>query len=1001
MLAALLLCGLAAAWGNTTRVVVSGNVSAAHNLSVVRWTQGGVVLDLGRPVEAGDADMLTGVFGNDSLVEEDSMVTSVLVEQLQAEGEAWQYLDREAYSLQMEYVWYNLSYLGNASVLVAVLDGGLAQAAMGLFASLAEGYDFISDPELSMDGDGWDPSPVDPGYNATGCPPPFHGTMMAGVIAGRGGAVDGFMSMQPLLTLLPARVLGLCSMGYASDVADAVVWVAGGNVTNVPLNPRPCSVISMSFAGLGGCPSFLQAAVDFAVARGVILVASAGNDAGEVGEYFPANCRGVVVAASSTRQGMLADYSNRGELVQVAAPGGDVPDPIYTVTVSGGGLALVAGYGSSFSAAFVAGMMGLKLSIGLTPLPGSAFFDSELKPFSSACDECGGGIDSGWRLVHGNRTRLVQDVPWNYTGVNGSYPWVVATTTCPTGTYQTSTTTSICISCLPGYLSTGLGMVSCLSCVAGSYTTLTGASTCVNCKAGMYSKPGGPTTCLNCTAGTYASGTGILWCALCSAGTYTSIVGGTACANCSAGTYSSAQGLTTSAGCSACSAGTYSSATGVAQVCTPPSTSWLFKSQLTAYYYLTLPAWINPNTLNSGYTTYNFGSGTTTGNTQWNKVRINSTLSYNLTSILLYVQAMNQVQSALCPSCAASAQSCTACPCVVNSGQFDATYAIYPSNPAFFTDFGSTGSCGWGGSAYIVNIVGTPFNITYGAQSWQCAVCAWSYRCAFTCFNSQNCSVVCDGNCGGSTFIGVLSVINTTQFQNDVNVSCKLYPYDPLLSCTGSESVAYTCSGVPCQTCSAGSFARSGASACAYCAAGAYSSGSGASLCSACPAGSFSGSNATVCGVCGTGSFSGSNASVCSQCQAGSFSNASNTSACSQCQAGSFSASNSTNCGQCQVGNYSGVGAGACLPCPVGLFSNVSQATACLSCQAGYYQSHTSQSVCGQCYAGTYQSLSAQSVCVQCVAGTYASSTGQTLCQQCPTSEVPATLGPDAPGRFQ
>ena len=72
--------------------------------------------------------------------------------------------------------------------------------------------------------------------------------------------------------------------GHASDVADAMVWAAGGNVTGVPWNPRPCCVMSMSFAGLGGFSSFLKAAVDFAVARGVTLVAFAGNDAGEVGE---------------------------------------------------------------------------------------------------------------------------------------------------------------------------------------------------------------------------------------------------------------------------------------------------------------------------------------------------------------------------------------------------------------------------------------------------------------------------------------------------------------------------------------------------------------------------------------------------------------------------------------------------------------------------------------------------------------------------------------------
>ena len=106
MRGALLLCGLAAAWGNSTRVVGEHERGAQilHNLSVVKWTQGGLVVDLGRPVGVGDADMLMHVFGNDSLVEDDSMVTSVLVEQLQAEGGAWQYLDNEAYPLQMKYV---------------------------------------------------------------------------------------------------------------------------------------------------------------------------------------------------------------------------------------------------------------------------------------------------------------------------------------------------------------------------------------------------------------------------------------------------------------------------------------------------------------------------------------------------------------------------------------------------------------------------------------------------------------------------------------------------------------------------------------------------------------------------------------------------------------------------------------------------------------------------------------------------------------------------------
>ena len=90
------------------------------------------------------------------------------------------------------------------------------------------------------------------------------------------------------------RVLGLCSSGYASDVADAIVWSAGGVINGLHSNPAPASVISMSFAGRGGCPSYLQSAVTQALVRGAILVSAAGNQGLNTTDYFPANCNGVM-----------------------------------------------------------------------------------------------------------------------------------------------------------------------------------------------------------------------------------------------------------------------------------------------------------------------------------------------------------------------------------------------------------------------------------------------------------------------------------------------------------------------------------------------------------------------------------------------------------------------------------------------------------------------------------------------------------------------------------
>ena len=75
----------------------------------------------------------------------------------------------------MESVWHNNSLTGNASVEIAVLDSCLARAAMdALFFNLADGYDFI---EESL-------SPLDPGaLMSDTCPAPYHGTMMASIVA--------------------------------------------------------------------------------------------------------------------------------------------------------------------------------------------------------------------------------------------------------------------------------------------------------------------------------------------------------------------------------------------------------------------------------------------------------------------------------------------------------------------------------------------------------------------------------------------------------------------------------------------------------------------------------------------------------------------------------------------------------------------------------------------------------------------------------------------------
>jgi serine protease len=145
----------------------------------------------------------------------------------------------------------------------------------------------------------------------------WHGTRVASII---GGNLDDFRGVATTITtIVPIRVLGACGLGYASDVADAIVWASGGTINGVASNQHPSRIISMSFVGKGACPSYMQSAVTQAITSGSTLLGAAGNDAADSSEYFPANCVGVISVGASTKSGTLASYSNTH--VTLAAPG--------------------------------------------------------------------------------------------------------------------------------------------------------------------------------------------------------------------------------------------------------------------------------------------------------------------------------------------------------------------------------------------------------------------------------------------------------------------------------------------------------------------------------------------------------------------------------------------------------------------------------------------------------------------------------------------------------
>ena len=258
-----------------------------------------------------------------------------------------------------------------SGVVVAVIDTGITTHS-DLGANVLPGYDFISDTEVSNDGNGRDSNPADPGDWTSGqCGPAsgssWHGTHVAGTVAAVTNNSKGVAGTAFNAKVVPARVLGTCG-GYTSDIADAIVWTSGGSVSGVPANANPAEVINMSLGGGGACGSTTQSAINGAVSRGTTVVVAAGNDNANVANYNPGNCNNVVSVASTTSTGARSSFSNYGSLIDLAAPGSSIMSTLNNGSTNPGSESYASYSGTSMAAPHIAGVVALMQSAASTPL---------------------------------------------------------------------------------------------------------------------------------------------------------------------------------------------------------------------------------------------------------------------------------------------------------------------------------------------------------------------------------------------------------------------------------------------------------------------------------------------------------------------------------------------------------------------------------------------------------------------------------------------------------
>ena len=304
-----------------------------------------------------------------------------------------------------------------SGVTVAVIDTGYV-AHSDLAANIVGGYDFISDTAVSVDGNGRDSNPADPGdwYNANECgagipasTSSWHGTHVAGTIAAATNNGKGIAGIAHGAKISPVRVLGKCG-GYDSDIIDAITWASGGSVSGVPANTNVAKVINMSLGGGGACSSATQSAINGAVNRGTSVVVAAGNENQNVSNASPANCNNVIAVAATNRAGSRASYSNYGSLVDIAAPGGETrtstANGILSTLNSGTKTPSSENYdfyqGTSMATPHVAGLAALMKSANsaLTPAQIESAMKANARALPGTCSGgCGAGLADAAKTV--------------------------------------------------------------------------------------------------------------------------------------------------------------------------------------------------------------------------------------------------------------------------------------------------------------------------------------------------------------------------------------------------------------------------------------------------------------------------------------------------------------------------------------------------------------------------------------------------------------------------
>ena len=212
-----------------------------------------------------------------------------------------------------------LALPANHDVIIAVIDTGVDSGHVDLKDHLIGGVNFLNTESPPNDEHG-------------------HGTHIAGIIGAHINNQMGIAGLNPKSKIMSLKIAGSNGIGSQVAAAEAIRYAVDNGAR----------LINCSW-GYFVYNQILKDAVEYAISKGVVVVAAMGNNGSPLKQY-PAGFSGVIAVGSMDSTHQRASFSNTGEHIRFLAEGVN----ILSLAPGGGTLALS---GTSQSTAIITGII--------------------------------------------------------------------------------------------------------------------------------------------------------------------------------------------------------------------------------------------------------------------------------------------------------------------------------------------------------------------------------------------------------------------------------------------------------------------------------------------------------------------------------------------------------------------------------------------------------------------------------------------------------------------